>query len=169
MQPQEKQKQNIIDPLFERKVDLITEGLPMGYAKRLKIVSQASQNNALVICNYIMAMKTEINPSNNYRMINVATLTKLSKFFRNQKSFDKITRDDVLSFLGSLRKPETSDPLHKWVGTYNLNRIQLILDILNPNFFIIFSNNGTTILCNSTKRHILQSRDNFHRRTKIVM
>jgi len=120
------QQQNVIDPLFERKVDLVTEGLPVGYAKRLNLISQVSQNNALVICNYIMSMKTEINLSDNYRMINISLLTKLSKFFRNQKSFDKITREDILTFLNSLRKPETLDPLHKWVGTYNLHRIQLI-------------------------------------------
>jgi outer membrane lipoprotein-sorting protein len=100
-------QQNVIDPLFERKVDLVTEGLPAGYAKRLKLVSQVSQGNALTICNYIMAMKTEINPSDNYRKTNVAILTKFSKFFRNQKSFSQIRREDVLAFLDSLRKPET--------------------------------------------------------------
>jgi|SRR5215208_2553068 len=118
-------QQNVIDPLFERKVDLVTEGLPAGYAERLKLVSQVFQDNALIICNYIMAMKTKINPSDNYRRTNVAILTKLSKFFRNQKSFNQIGREDVLSFLDILRKPESSDPLHKWVGTY-LHRIQLI-------------------------------------------
>jgi integrase len=119
-------QQNVIDPLFERKVDLITEGLAAGYAKRLKLVSQVSQDNALTICNYIMAMKTEINSSDSYRRTNIAILTKLSKFFRNQKSFNQIRREDVLSFLDILRKPESLDPLHKWVGTYNLHRVQLI-------------------------------------------
>src|ERR671922_1887447 len=119
-------QQNVIDPLFERKVDLVTEGLPAGYAKRLKLVGQVSQDNALTICNYIMAMKTEINSSDDYRRTNVAVLTKLSKFFGNQKSFNQITREDVLSFLDSLRKPESLDPLHKWVGTYNLHRVHLI-------------------------------------------
>jgi hypothetical protein len=104
MQIQEKQNVNN-DPLFERKVDLVTEGLPAGYAKRLNLVSQISQDNALIICNYIMAMKTEINPSNNYRKTNVAILTKFLKFFRNQKSFNQITREDVLSFLDSLLPP----------------------------------------------------------------
>jgi hypothetical protein len=62
-------QQNVIDPLFERKVDPIAEGLPAGYAKRLKLVSQVSQGNALTICNYIMAMKTEINSSDSYRRV----------------------------------------------------------------------------------------------------
>jgi hypothetical protein len=33
-----------------------------------------------------------------------------------------MTREDLLLCLDSFRKPEASDPLHKWVGTYNLYR-----------------------------------------------
>jgi len=33
--------------------------------------------------------------------------------------------DDVLSYLNSLRKPDTSDSLRKWIGIYNLRRIML--------------------------------------------
>ena len=116
--------QNINDPLFERKVDLITAGLPAVYSKCLK--NGVSQDDALVICNYINSMKTEINLSDNYRGANIILLAKLSKFFKSRKSFNQMTREDILSFLDSLRKPETLDPLHKWVGTYNLYRIQFI-------------------------------------------
>ncbi len=35
-------------------------------------------------------------------------------------------RYDVLIFLDSFRKPEASDPLHKWIGTYNLFRTYLL-------------------------------------------
>lgn len=31
-----------------------------------------------------------------------------------------------MQFLDSLRKPEESDPLHKWIGTYNIYRVLLI-------------------------------------------
>jgi len=31
-----------------------------------------------------------------------------------------------LAFLDNLRKPENVDPMHRWVGTYNTYRIQLI-------------------------------------------
>ena len=37
----------------------------------------------------------------------------------NEKQFLDITREEFQSFLDSLRKPETLDPLHKWIGTYN--------------------------------------------------
>ena len=48
-------------------------------------------------------------------------LVDLSEYL-NQKPFGRLTSDDVVSFLDKLRKTEDKDPLHKWVGTYNLKR-----------------------------------------------
>jgi hypothetical protein len=62
-------------------------------------------------------MRVEINLSNTYRWNNISILCKFSNYHKN-KPFDDITRDDILAFLDSLRKPEASDPLHKWIGTY---------------------------------------------------
>ena len=41
-------------------------------------------------------------------------------------TFKEFTRDDILQFLDSLRKPEVLDPLHKWIGTYNIYRVLFI-------------------------------------------
>jgi hypothetical protein len=38
-------------------------------------------------------------------------------------TFELLNRENVLAFLNSFRKPEASDSLHKWIGTYNLYRI----------------------------------------------
>jgi hypothetical protein len=38
----------------------------------------------------------------------------------NKLSFDRLGREDIVAFLNSFRKPEASDPLHKWIGTYNI-------------------------------------------------
>ena len=75
----------------------------------------------MIISEYILAMKTEINPSDNYRRDNIRF-----SIFQNNKTFKQTIRDDVLSFLDSLRKPEASDPLHKWIGTYNVFRMYLL-------------------------------------------
>jgi integrase len=37
-----------------------------------------------------------------------------------------MTRQDVIDFLDRLRKPEPLDPLHKWIGTYENNRVVLL-------------------------------------------
>ncbi|HET7390384.1 MAG TPA: hypothetical protein VFJ51_06135 [Nitrososphaeraceae archaeon] len=36
-----------------------------------------------------------------------------------------MTREDVIAYLNSCRKSEEIDPLHKWIGTYNIRRIYL--------------------------------------------
>jgi integrase len=52
-------------------------------------------------------------------------LTQLSSFLGN-KSFAEMTANDVLSYLDSIRKTESADPLHRWIGTYNLSVIKII-------------------------------------------
>jgi hypothetical protein len=71
-----------------------------------------------------MALNTEINPSKNYRTSIVDVLCRLSK--HNGKNFNDMTRQNVLDFLDSYRKPEIADPFHKWIGTYYLFRILLL-------------------------------------------
>ena len=91
------------------------------------------QDNALTIANYILTMKNEINPSDNYRMSTIKVLAKLSNFFfilndenkHKHKLFLEIIRQDLIQFLDSFRKSEPLDPLHKWIGTYN-NYLKII-------------------------------------------
>lgn len=111
------------DALFDIKIGTITEGLLPCYAKKL---SQLPYDNALNIVNFIMSLNTELNPSQNYRRDHINVLCCLSKFYNNEKKFDNMTRENVLDFLDSYRKPEASDPLHKWIGTYNLFRSLII-------------------------------------------
>jgi hypothetical protein len=67
-------------------------------------------------------MKSEINLSNNYRREVIQKLSRLS-IYHGKTLFKDMTREQILDFLDHLRKPEASDPLHKWIGTYNIYRI----------------------------------------------
>lgn len=71
------------------------------------------------------AIRFEINPSDHYRKSIIETLSVFAKFTDN-KSFKDITKGDILSFLESFRKTDTIDPLHKWIGTYNVFRMHLL-------------------------------------------
>jgi integrase/recombinase XerD len=51
----------------------------------------------------------------------IQALVELSECSK-RKPFERLTREDVLSFLCKFRKIEDKDPLHKWIGTYNLKR-----------------------------------------------
>jgi hypothetical protein len=107
----------------ERKFNLITEGLEPRYANAL---GNISKENALTIVDFILNTKTEINLSDNHKRNYISLLTQLSKFYYNKKSFKEMNRQDILLFLDSFRKPENSDPLHKWIGTYNQYTVLLI-------------------------------------------
>src|SRR5205807_10482388 len=117
---------NIGDARLKRKIEYVVEGLPSRCFDHLcKKVLPGSKENVLIICDYISSLKSEINPSNSYRKDTILLLCKFSYFLKN-KTFKRVTRNDVLSYLDSFRKIETEDSLHKWIGTYNLYRIGLM-------------------------------------------
>jgi hypothetical protein len=116
--------------IIKTKIGNATEGLPSYCFNRLSKIglsaSKIGEENALAICDYMFSLRSEINPSGHYRKDNIISLFNLSTFFKNAKSFKEITREDLISFLDSYRKSDYADPLHKWIGTYNLYRIHLM-------------------------------------------
>jgi len=110
--------------LLDRKIDFTTADL-RSQQELSKGLHDVSPENALIISEYVMAMKTEINSSDNYRRDNIRILCTFSKYNKN-KPFKAVTRNDIISFLDSYRRPEAADPLHKWIGTYNLFIIYLL-------------------------------------------
>ena len=109
-------------PLFERKIENATAGLKPACKKILK---RGSKTNAIIIADYITSMQTEINPSDRYKKAIIMLLCKFSQSNKD-KPFEQITRQEVIAFLDTLRKPEAVDPLHKWIGTYNLYGIYFL-------------------------------------------
>jgi integrase len=103
----------------ERKINLATQGLQPCVKNWLRI--KTSNENALTISEYVLLLTREINPSQNYKKIQIQALVELSDYLQ-QKPFKQLTTEDVLSFLDKFRKAEDKDPLHKWIGTYNLKR-----------------------------------------------
>jgi integrase/recombinase XerD len=123
-QQQQTDDDNNDRPLFfERKIDEVTAGLRPEYSR---LLYSLTVQNALFIADYILSMKTELNLSDNYREGVIKLLCKISKYHNNKKSFKTMTRNDIVSFLESYRKPEASDPLHRWIGTYNTYRMHLL-------------------------------------------
>jgi hypothetical protein len=46
--------------------------------------------------------------------------------YHKHKDLDKMDRNDIAIFLDSYRKPETIDPLHKWINTYNIRHMVIL-------------------------------------------
>ena len=106
------------DPNFDRKLDTITAGANAFVKEHL--LTRITKENCLTIVNYILAMQTEISPAQSYRITTILNLKYLAEFYNPPKSFRDITRQDLVDYLDRFRKPESVDPMHKWVGTHEL-------------------------------------------------
>ena len=110
-----------IDPL-EEKINLITEGIRPFYRKMLK--DKISRENAKTICDYIITNKRENNVGAHVIRLKIQTLVNFSEFIGTNKILSKesvdITKQDLQRFLDRYRKDECADPLHRWIGSYNL-------------------------------------------------
>ena len=104
------------------RVGRICEGL-IPYFKEL--VVRTGENNSSTIVDFLLAIRIENNISLSTKSNYIVTISFLSSFHKN-KLFKQMIRDDILSFLDSFRKQEVSDPLHRWIGTYNNHRVHLI-------------------------------------------
>ena len=109
--------------VINRKIGLVTAVLPRFISKHL--TQDISPQNDLTVSEYVLTMKNEINISDSYREITIKILYYLCKPVR-YKDFLNITKEDVLRYLDNLCRSETSDPFHKWIGTYNLRRTILL-------------------------------------------
>ncbi|MGH9926825.1 MAG: hypothetical protein ACRD5B_15765 [Nitrososphaeraceae archaeon] len=88
-------------------------------------VNLALGSNSETVTEYINALQIEISLTAAYRDLNEWAVRKLSQFHKN-KSFTHIMREEIISFLNSYKKTDSQDPLHKWIGTYNIVRAILI-------------------------------------------
>jgi integrase/recombinase XerD len=111
------------DPNFDRKLDLITAG-GHPYIKE-HLLTRITKQNCLTIITYVLGFMTEVNPSQEHRIITIYKLKLLAEYY-HPKSFAELTGQDIVEFLDRIRKPESVDPLHKWIGTYNHTRVILL-------------------------------------------
>lgn len=146
-----KNKSEDLEIEIDGKITLATEGFTTTRFCELvlKDRNRLSRENVLTVCNYIIAMKREINPRLCTIKNTIQFLSELSKSVGTEKQFEDMmaTRDDILLYLDSCRKPENEDPLHKWIGTYNIRRIILF------RFFKWLYYYGTVIAARRQKRY----------------
>jgi hypothetical protein len=77
----------INEPLFERKIEIATDGLRHDCFNWLyERVAKLSKENAAIIADHVISMKTETNSSDYYRRDAIVLLSKFSIFFSKQQS-----------------------------------------------------------------------------------
>ncbi len=78
----------------------------------------ANPQNAIILHDYIVAQKNEQNIKESTVEGIIKKLVWLSSYL-GHKSFSEMTKEDILKYLNSIRKPSELDLTHKSVGTYN--------------------------------------------------
>jgi hypothetical protein len=78
-------------------------------------LSNQSAQNANTICDYLIAEETEINIKNSTKEGRIKILVWLSAFHENKISFSEMSKQDILLYLNSLRKPISEDPTQRWI------------------------------------------------------
>ena len=107
---------------LDRVIDSITRDFSRpAINARLKALTRRSPN-AATICDHILAEQTERNIKTSTAEGKIKVLIWLSKNL-NDKPFEQMTKQDILGYLNSLRKPISVDPEQKWIGSYN-NRLR---------------------------------------------
>ena len=95
------------------------------YYKSLFIkMSSANIQNAKLLSEFLI---TELD-SQNLKLSTLLSHLHIIHFFSRYlqyKDFEKITKNDIVEYLNSLRKTELDNPTHKWVGTRNTRQMVL--------------------------------------------
>ncbi len=109
------------DQLYDKKLYQVTADLKPYRVSQLKRMDK----NSFPIVEFLYSKMREGNLKPASRASTIDRLCQLS-LFNNNKPFNEITLEDIFSYLDTIRKTENEDPLHKWIGTYNISVIKII-------------------------------------------
>jgi integrase len=107
---------------LQSKIEHVTKYQNRYVRKMLNGLSEDIPENTNIICDFITAEQNEINIKESTKEWKIKNLILLSRFLNN-KSFKDKTKEDILDYLNNARKPESIDPLHKSIGTWNNRQI----------------------------------------------
>ena len=113
-------------PQLDGVIDSITHGMSRkALNTRLKMLHRISPSNASTICEHILSEQTELNIKISTAENKVKALLWLTRYLKLEP-FEQMTKQDILSYLNSLRKFPEEDSQQKWIGSYN-NRLRVYI------------------------------------------
>lgn len=122
----QQQEEEQITNLLYGKIDSITKTCSKLYFNKiLKKLADKNQQNATIICDYIISEETELNIKNSTKESRIKILVWLSNFYNDTKSFKQMIKQDILNYLNNLRKSTIEDISQRWIGSYNGRQIVL--------------------------------------------
>lgn len=114
----------IID--LEKNIQSLTKGVASShyYNSLFKKMSLINIQNATILYEFLQSEHNIQNVKPSTISTHIKAICLFNKYL-GYKDFTKITKDDIISYLGSLKKKESDDPSHKWIGTYNTRQMVL--------------------------------------------
>ena len=89
-----------------------------------KQLAFANQENADILREFVTAEHNERNVKLSTRQTHIKIIYSLAKFLK-YKDFLQVTKQEITQYLSGLRKTESQDPSHKWIGSYNTRQMVL--------------------------------------------
>jgi hypothetical protein len=122
-----------IEQNYEKKFHQVTADLK-GY--RINQLQGMQEYNSKLVVEYLNSKMREgyLKPAS--RASTIDRLSRLS-LFNDNKSFRKITTEDIFSYIDTIRRNETDDPMHKWIGRESM---EIMRTIFYKDFSCIFFN-----------------------------
>lgn len=114
----------IVAEKIHQEIDSLTAGTLPYFNSIFKHMAFSNPLNAHMLCQFVIAEYNEQNVKLSTRLTHIKIICSFSKFL-TYKNFLDITKQDVLQYLSALRKTESEDPSHKWIGTYNTRQMVL--------------------------------------------
>lgn len=107
--------------VYDKRIYQVTADLK---AFRISQLKRMDKNSRLVV-EFLYSRMREGNLKPASRASTIDRLCQLSLFHSN-KEFNEMTQEDIFSYLDTIRKTESEDPLHRWIGTYNISIVKII-------------------------------------------
>ena len=79
-------------------------------------MADANVQNVKMLSEFIFTETSGRNPKLSCNLTKIKILYLFNRFL-DYKQFQLITKEDIRSYSNSLRKPESEDLTHKWIGT----------------------------------------------------
>lgn len=115
---------NIDTEKLEKNIESIISGSLPYYKSIFKQTLLANPQNANTLYNFLLTEQNEKNVKLSTKTTHIKIIYLFNKFL-DFKDFHKITKQDIQSYLNSLRRSEAEDKTHKWIGTYNIRQMVL--------------------------------------------
>ena len=107
---------------LEERIDLMTAGSLPYFKSLIKKMLTVNLRNAELLCDFIICEYNTQNIKFSTKMTHIKVICLFNRFLR-YKEFKKISKNDIILYLHSLKKTEADDPTHRWIGTYNTRQI----------------------------------------------